>query len=45
MSSNFAWLLLNSFSDIIFEFQKYYIPSLLGKNIFALQMNMFYICF
>ena len=40
MSNNFVGLLLNSFSDI-FKFQKYYITSLLGKNIFASQTNMF----
>ena len=33
MSNNFVGLLLNSFSDIIFELQKYYVTSLLGQNI------------
>ena len=45
MSNSFVGLLLNSFSDIMFKPQKYYITSLLGQNIFASQMNMFYICF
>ena len=34
----------NFFHNIIFKLQEYYITSLLGQNIFALQMNMFYIC-
>ena len=48
MHNNFAGLFLiitKFFSNIVFELQEYYITSLLGQNIFALQMNMFYICF
>ena len=48
MSYNFLGLFLiitNFFHNTLIKLQEYYITSLLGQNIFALQMNMLYICF
>ena len=48
MSYNYTGLFLivtNFFCNIVIKLQEYYITSLLGQNIFALQMNMFHICF
>ena len=38
-------IFINFFHNIIIKPQEYYITSLLGQNIFALQMKMFHICF
>ena len=48
MNYNFVGLFLivaNFFYNIIIKLQEYYVTSLLGQNIFALQMNMFHIRF
>ena len=46
MSYNFVGLIFtNFFHNIVIKLQEYYIISVLGQNIFALQTNMFHICF
>ena len=40
----FHGVITHFFYTIIFRLKEYCITSLLGQNIFSLQMNMFYIC-
>ena len=41
----FFLIFTDFFCNIIIKLQECYITSLLGQNIFALQTNMFHICF